>query len=90
MSLGVLNRSAAAVAQIGKLELSGFPAWLTWLLVHIFFLIGFRNRVLVMIQWAWSYITYDRGARLITGDQTLPSWEATHEKEKPGDRQNVA
>jgi NADH dehydrogenase len=88
-SLATIGR-AAAVAQIGKLELSGFPAWLTWLFVHIFFLIGFRNRVLVMIQWAWSYLTYERGARLITGDQTLPSWEATHEKEKSNDRQIVA
>ncbi len=88
-SLATIGR-AAAVAQIGKLEISGFPAWLTWLFVHIFFLIGFRNRVLVMIQWAWSYLTYERGARLITGDQTLPSWEATHEKEKRSDRQIVA
>jgi NADH:quinone reductase (non-electrogenic) len=88
-SLATIGR-AAAVAQIGKFELSGFPAWLTWLFVHIFFLIGFRNRVLVMIQWAWSYLTYERGARLITGDQTLPSWEATHGKEKPSDRKSVA
>jgi NADH dehydrogenase len=88
-SLATIGR-AAAVAQIGKLEISGFPAWLTWLFVHIFFLIGFRNRVLVMIQWAWSYLTYERGARLITGDQPLPSWEATHEKEKRSDRQIVA
>jgi NADH dehydrogenase len=42
-------------------------AWLSWLFIHIFFLIGFRNRILVMIQWAWSYFTYDRSARLITG-----------------------
>ena len=43
-------------------------AWLIWIFVHIFFLIGFRNRVLVLLQWAWSYITYSRGARLITGE----------------------
>jgi NADH:ubiquinone reductase (H+-translocating) len=72
-SLATIGR-AAAVAQIGKVHISGFVAWLAWLFVHIFFLIGFRNRLLVMIQWAWSYVTYERGARLITGDQTLPSW----------------
>jgi len=58
---------AAAVAQIRALHLSGFPAWLAWLGVHIFFLIGFENRVLVLIQWAASYLSYERGARLITG-----------------------
>ncbi len=72
-SLATIGR-AAAVAEIGKIHISGFVAWLAWLFIHVFFLIGFRNRLLVMIQWAWSYITYERGARLITGDQTLPSW----------------
>jgi NADH dehydrogenase len=72
-SLATIGR-AAAVAQFGKFEISGFFAWLAWLLVHILFLIGFRNRLLVMIQWAWSYITYDRGARLITGRDDLPGW----------------
>lgn len=57
---------AAAVAHIGKAKYSGFLAWMSWLFVHVLFLIGFRNRLLVMIQWAWSYVTYDRGARLIT------------------------
>jgi NADH dehydrogenase len=72
-SLATIGR-AAAVAQFGKFHISGFVAWLAWLFVHIFFLIGFRNRVLVLIQWAWSYFTYERGARLITGDNTLPGW----------------
>ncbi len=72
-SLATIGR-AAAVAQLGKIHISGFIAWLAWLFIHVFFLIGFRNRLLVMIQWAWSYFTYERGARLITGDQTLPSW----------------
>jgi NADH:ubiquinone reductase (H+-translocating) len=75
-NLATIGR-AAAVAEFGKVHISGFLAWLAWLFVHIFFLIGFRNRVLVMIQWAWSYFTYERGARLITGDQTLPGWKAT-------------
>jgi NADH:ubiquinone reductase (H+-translocating) len=62
--LAVIGRGRA-VADIWKLHFAGFLAWLTWTFVHIFFLIGFRNRVLVMIQWAWSYVTYGRGARLI-------------------------
>ena len=58
---------AAAVAEIRALHLSGLPAWIAWLVVHIFFLIGFENRLLVIVQWAWSYVSYERGARLITG-----------------------
>ncbi|WP_145266897.1 NAD(P)/FAD-dependent oxidoreductase [Tautonia plasticadhaerens] len=57
---------ASAVADLPGLKFSGLVAWLLWLFVHIFFLVGFRNRLLVMIQWAYSYFTYDRGARLIT------------------------
>ena len=72
-SLATIGRSAG-IAQFGKLHISGFIAWLSWLFVHIFFLIGFRNRILVFIQWAWSYVTYERGARLITGDTNLPGW----------------
>jgi NADH dehydrogenase len=72
-SLATIGR-AAAIAQFGKIHISGFMAWLAWLFVHILFLIGFRNRVLVMIQWAWSYFTYERGARLITGSTILPGW----------------
>jgi len=72
-SLATIGR-AAAVAQIGKFELSGYFAWLAWLFIHILFLIGFRNRLIVMIQWAWSYLTYERGARLITGSDELPGW----------------
>jgi NADH dehydrogenase len=74
-SLATIGR-AAAVAQFGKIHISGFIAWLAWLFVHILFLIGFRNRLLVFIQWAWSYVTYERGARLITGSTYLPGWSA--------------
>ena len=81
-SLATIGRSAA-VAQFGKLHISGFIAWLAWLFVHIFFLIGFRNRVIVFIQWAWSYLTYERGARLITGDTTLPGWRGMYPAETP-------
>ena len=65
-SLATIGRGAA-VALIGRLRLSGFVAWLAWLLIHIFFLIGFRNRLVVLFNWAWAYVTYDRGARLILG-----------------------
>jgi NADH:ubiquinone reductase (H+-translocating) len=72
-SLATIGR-AAAIAQFGKIHISGFLAWLAWLFVHILFLIGFQNRVLVLTQWAWSYFTYERGARLITGGTHLPGW----------------
>ena len=68
----------AAVAKIEwpfKGHWSGFPAWLAWLVVHIFFLIGFRNRFAVFRQWAWTYLTFQDGVRLITGSQLLPGWE---------------
>jgi NADH dehydrogenase len=74
-SLATIGR-AAAVAQFGRIHISGFVAWLAWLFIHILFLIGFQNRVLVFIQWAWSYFTYERGARLITGSTNLPGWSA--------------
>jgi NADH:quinone reductase (non-electrogenic) len=66
-TLATIGR-AAAVGDIGKLRVSGLLAWLMWLFVHIFFLIGFRNRFLVIVEWAWTYLRNDRGARLITGD----------------------
>jgi NADH:ubiquinone reductase (H+-translocating) len=58
-----------------KAHMSGFPAWVTWLTVHIFFLIGFRNRISVFAAWIWTYFTFTRGARLITGDQRLVGWQ---------------
>jgi NADH dehydrogenase len=57
-----------------KAHMSGFPAWAAWLTVHIFFLIGFRSRIWVFFAWIWTYFTFTRGARLITGDQRLPGW----------------
>lgn len=65
--LATLGR-ASAVADLGHLRVSGYTAWVLWLVVHIYFLIGFRNRLIVLFQWAWAYLTYERGARLITGD----------------------
>jgi NADH dehydrogenase len=68
----------AAVAKVEwpfKAHMSGFLAWITWISVHIFFLIGFRNRISVFAAWVWTYFTFTRGARLITGDQNLPGWK---------------
>jgi len=58
----------AAVAYTGKLHMKGFIAWLAWLFVHIFFLIGYRNRIMVLMEWAWAYFRFEKAARLITGD----------------------
>jgi NADH dehydrogenase len=69
--LAVIGRGQA-VADIWKLHFGGFLAWMVWIFVHVFFLIGFRNRVLVLLQWGWSYFTYSRGARLITGEVSTP------------------
>ena len=62
---------AKAVAKLGKLKFSGLIAWLLWALVHVMYLIGFRNRLIVMLQWAWAYIAFQRGARVITGPVDL-------------------
>lgn len=72
-NLATIGRSAA-VADLRGLHLWGFPAWVAWLVVHIFFLIGFRNRLIVLIQWAWWYFTHQRGARLITCDKAFGAW----------------
>jgi NADH dehydrogenase len=66
-NLAVLGR-AAAIADLPGIRLSGFPAWLVWCFVHILYLIGFRNRFIVMFEWAWAYLTWQHGARLITGE----------------------
>ena len=65
-SLATIGR-ARAVADLGFASLSGFIAWLAWLVIHIALLIGFKNRFVVLIQWAWSYLAFDRGSRLIHG-----------------------
>jgi NADH:ubiquinone reductase (H+-translocating) len=63
-TLATIGRKAA-VAHFGRLHLWGFPAWLTWLLAHVYFLIGFRNRVVVMLDWAWAYWRFERSARIV-------------------------
>ena len=68
-ALATIGRHSA-IADLGWLKLTGFPAWVLWGVVHIFFLIGFRNRMAVFLNWIWAWLTYGRGARLITGDTT--------------------
>jgi NADH dehydrogenase len=66
-NLATIGR-AKAIADFGWIRASGFIAWLMWLFIHIMKLTGFRNRVLVFVQWAWAYFSYQRSVRLITGD----------------------
>jgi NADH dehydrogenase len=73
-SLAVVGRNAA-VADLGRLKFAGFPAWLAWLFIHIWYLIEFDNKLLVMFQWAWNYFSRKRGARLITGIDPFPLLE---------------
>jgi NADH dehydrogenase len=65
-SLATIGRNAA-VAMVGRFKFSGYPAWLFWLVVHVYFLIGFRSRLMVMTDWMWSYLTFSRNARLVSG-----------------------
>jgi NADH dehydrogenase len=78
--MATIGRSRAVAEPFG-LKLSGFVAWLAWLVVHIWYLIGFRNRMIVMFEWFWAYLTYKRGARLITNageTRLLPPPEAAN------------
>lgn len=70
-NLATLGR-AAAVADLNWLRLSGWPAWMIWLFVHLLYIVEFQNRLLILLQWAWLYVSYDRSARLITGKNPLP------------------
>jgi NADH:ubiquinone reductase (H+-translocating) len=70
-NLATIGRGAA-VADLNWLQISGFPAWLIWIFIHLVYIIQFQNRLLVMMQWAWLYLTFDRSARLITGKSPLP------------------
>lgn len=95
-SMAVIGRNAA-VANLNFAKLSGFPAWFIWIFIHIYYLIEFDNKLLVLTQWAWNYFTRKRGVRLITGDDDLPSiaeevaqeMEADHLK-TGSDRKSVA
>lgn len=77
-SLATIGRRAA-IAMVGKFKFSGFPAWLFWLIVHVYFLIGFRNRVMVMSDWAWAYMTFKRSARVISSTMQEKS-EKSHKR----------
>ncbi len=76
-SMATIGRNKA-VADLSFVHFSGLPAWLAWLFVHVVFLVGFRNRVAVLFQWAWAYLTFNKGARLITrnfqAEQRTPNW----------------
>lgn len=74
-TMATIGRSRA-IAQIGSMKLTGVMAWMAWMGVHILFLIGFRNRIIVMFEWMWQYITWRRGARLITGHVRNPTTKA--------------
>jgi len=74
-NLAIIGRNAG-VADLGRLHLAGVPAWLLWLFVHILYLIGFDNKLLVLFQWAWNYLTRNRGAQLITGKDPFPLVDA--------------
>jgi NADH dehydrogenase len=71
-ALATVGRKSAVVA-LGRLRLTGAPAWLLWSAAHIWFLIGFRNRIAVTLDWLWAYLTYERGARLIIGSPRAPA-----------------
>jgi NADH dehydrogenase len=70
-TMATIGRSKA-VAVVGPMRLSGFVAWVAWLLIHLIHIVEFQNRLLVLLQWAWSYFTWNRAARLITGANPLP------------------
>jgi NADH dehydrogenase len=67
-SMATIGRSRA-IAQIGRVQLTGFVAWWAWLALHLVMLIGFRNRLVVLVNWAWNYVTYDRGLRAVVGHE---------------------
>ena len=79
-SMATIGRNAA-VAQIGPFQFGGLLAWLAWVFVHLLFLIGFRNRSAVLLQWIWAYLTYGKGARLISGK--VGKWGLLDKTEKP-------
>src|SRR5271170_7064207 len=70
-NLATIGRGAA-VADLNWLQISGLPAWLIWIFIHLLYIVQFQNRLLILLQWAWLYITFDRSARLITGENPLP------------------
>ncbi|HWC16564.1 MAG TPA: NAD(P)/FAD-dependent oxidoreductase, partial [Terriglobales bacterium] len=85
-SMATIGRTKG-IAQIGKIHLSGLFAWLAWLFIHLIYLIGYRNRFFVLLNWTWQYLSWQSGARLITGSDNLPGWHehvsrSAHQEEK--------
>ena len=87
--MATIGRSRA-VAVTGKLQMKGLLAWLAWLFVHLWYLVGFKNRVFVLLSWIWSYILYRRGARLITGLGPEPPPRARPEPVAAPDRDETS
>jgi NADH dehydrogenase len=87
-NLATIGRKRA-VAEIGTLRIAGLPAWLLWSTAHIYFLVGFRNRIVVGANWLWNYLTFERGARLITG-MTHPTRRDAEPLKAPSQRLNQA
>ena len=86
-SMATIGRSKG-IAQIGKIHLSGFLAWSAWLFIHLIYLIGYRNRFFVLLNWAWQYLSWQSGARLITGSNVLPGWQE-HDEAAEQQKQSV-
>ena len=87
-NMAVIGRNAA-VAESGGLKISGFPAWLAWVFIHIWYLVEFDNKLMVMFQWAINYFTRKRGARLITGEDPFPLVGHEPIKEEAAEPQSV-
>ena len=87
-SMATIGRSKG-IAQIGKIHLSGFLAWSAWLFIHLIYLIGYRNRFFVLLNWAWQYLSWQSGARLITGSNVLPGWKEPQDAVEEERRQGV-
>ena len=85
--MATIGRGFAMVEPFG-VKVSGFFAWVFWIFLHIFWLIGFRNRVAVMTEWAWAYVTFQRRVRLITGEKLWPSSESENSELNPGSHLN--
>ncbi|MEO1524336.1 MAG: NAD(P)/FAD-dependent oxidoreductase [Planctomycetota bacterium] len=83
--MATIGRSRA-ITEVGKFRLTGFVAWVAWLVVHIYFLTGFRNRLFVILSWAWSFLTFRRGARLITAR----GWKSFHGTDEPVTEKSAA
>lgn len=88
-SMATIGRSKG-IAQIGKIHLSGFVAWAAWLFIHLIYLIGYRNRFFVLLNWTWQYLSWQSGARLITGSNNLPGWNTVRESASPVEEKRAA